>query len=88
MKLNGSFVLREVAGEWLAIPVGESALQFGGMIVLNPVSRTIWETLQQDTDLLQIVEAVTDRFDITLAEAKADVTEFLEKMKLENLIQE
>lgn len=86
MKLNGSFVLREVAGEWLVIPVGQTALQFDGMIILNPVSRVIWECLQQDTDVDRIVDAVTQRFEIEPAEAKTDVVEFLNHMKKENLI--
>lgn len=88
MKLNGSFVLREVAGEWLAIPVGETALQFGGMIVLNPVSRVVWECLQQETDCRQILDAVTERFDVDPAEAQADIEQLLEQMRREKLIAE
>lgn len=88
MKLNGSFVLREVAGEWLAIPVGESALRFGGMIVLNPTSRVVWEKLQQDVTEKDIVDAIMQRFDTTAEEAQADVRAFLEQMKAESLIVE
>lgn len=88
MKLNGSFVLREVAGEWLAIPVGETALKFGGMIVLNPTSRVIWEILQQDVTETDIVDAIIQRFDTTAEEAQADVCAFLEQMKAESLITE
>lgn len=88
MKLNGSFLLREVAGEWLAIPVGESALCFGGMIVLNPTSRVIWEVLQQDVTEKDIVDAIMQRFDITAEEAETDVRAFLEQMKAESLIKE
>ena len=88
MKINGSFVLREVAGEWLAIPIGETALRFGGMIVLNPVSRVVWETLQQDVTEKDIVDAIVQRFDTTADEAQADVRGFLEQMKAESLIKE
>ena len=88
MKINGSFVLREVAGEWLAIPIGETALRFGGMIVLNPVSRVVWETLQQDVTEKDIVDAIVQRFDTTADEAQVDVRGFLEQMKDESLIKE
>lgn len=88
MKLSGSFVLREVAGEWLAIPVGETALKFGGMIVLNPTSRVIWETLQQNVTETDIVDAIMQRFEITAEEAQADVRAFLEQMKAESLVTE
>lgn len=88
MRINGSFVLREVAGEWLAIPIGETALRFGGMIVLNPVSRVVWEALQQDVTEKDIVDAIVQRFDTTADEAQADVRGFLEQMKAESLIKE
>ena len=42
MKLRGTFTIREVAGEIIAIPVGNTALELNGMIILNPVSRLIW----------------------------------------------
>lgn len=88
MKINGNFVLREVAGEWLAIPVGESALKIGGMIVLNPVSRVIWQALSQETDMETVVQAITDSFDVSREEAMEDAAAFLEQMRSEGLLAE
>jgi len=88
MKINGNFVLREVAGEWLAIPVGESALKIGGMIVLNPVSRVIWQTLSQEADMEAVVQAITDSFDVSREEAWQDAAAFLEQMRTEGLLTE
>jgi len=42
MKLNGEFVVRQVADEVLALPVGETAHRLNGMIMLNAVSLVIW----------------------------------------------
>ena len=86
MKLNGTFLLRNVAQEWLAIPVGDAALRFGGMVILNPVSHVIWECLQNECRFEDIVAAVTQRFDISDQEAATDVQAFLDKMRQENLI--
>ena len=86
MKLKGSFVVREVVGQWIAVPVGETALRFGGMIVLNPVSRVIWQALQTDTDIQAVISLVTDRFDVTAEDAQKDVASFIQQMKNEDLI--
>ena len=49
MKLRGEFVVRQVMDDIVAIPVGEAALTFSGIILLNDVSREIWQCLEQDT---------------------------------------
>ena len=60
MKLNGTFTHREVAGEILVIPVGKTALTLNGMIILNPVSKVIWECLEMGAEREQMLAAVTD----------------------------
>ena len=86
MKLNGTFTLRDVAGEILAIPVGETALSMNCMIILNPVSRVIWECLEAGTTREQILEAVMDRFEVEQQEAMEDVDAFLEEMEKAQLL--
>ena len=88
MKIRGSFVMREIAGEHLAIPVNETALHFGGMIILNPVSQVIWECLQTETDLEDIVDAITRRFDVCAKIAREDAIAFIDQMRSENLLDE
>ena len=80
MKLNGTFTLREIAGEILVIPVGNTALELNGMIVLNPVSRVIWECLEKGTDREQLLKAILDRFDVDESVAKEDMESFLSEL--------
>ena len=88
MRLSGDFILRQVMDEILAIPVGESAARMSGMLILNPVSRLIWERLGENTDLPALVSAVTGAFDVSSEQAEADITEFLEKLRSLNLLSE
>ena len=62
MKLRGEFVVRNVVDNVVAVPVGQTALHFNGMVMLNDVSRVIWLCLEQETSVEAIVEAVTDAF--------------------------
>lgn len=88
MKLRGEFVVRQVMDSIMAIPVGETARRFNGMILLNDVSRVIWKCLEQDTTLSAIVTAVTDAFLVTAEEAQADIQEFLDNLRKAQLLEE
>ena len=88
MKLNGEFVVRQVVDETVVVPVGQTALRFNGMIVLNDVSEVIWHCLEQETELDRIVTAVTDAFEVSGEEARADIVEFLDKLRKIQLIEE
>lgn len=88
MKLNGKFMIRQVVDEVLAIPVGETALRFNGMIVLNAVSRVIWQCLEEETEIAAIVAAVTEQFEVEPAQAEADIEAFLDKLRQKDLLEE
>ena len=88
MKLSGEFVVRQVMDQTVAVPVGQTALQFNGMILLNDVSKLIWNCLEEETTTEAIVKAVTDAFDVSKAEAQADILEFCEKLRSLQLLED
>ena len=88
MKLCGEFVVRKIMENTVAIPVGQTALRLNGMILLNDVSEVIWHCLEQGADLACIVEAVTDRFEVTADEAQVDILEFCDKLRNLQLLEE
>lgn len=88
MNIKGTFTLREVAGEILVIPVGETALKMNGMIILNPVSKVIWECLEKGTTSEEILRNITELFDVDPREAETDIAEFLNQMRMQDLLAE
>ena len=88
MKLCGEFVVRQVMDNIVAIPVGQTALRLNGMILLNNVSKVIWNCLEQGTTLESAVKAVTDAFEVSDDEAQADILEFCEKLRKLQLLEE
>ena len=81
-------MVRQVMDNIVAIPVGKTALTLNGMILLNDVSRIIWDCLEQGTDLEGMVSAVTDAFDVSTDEAQADISEFCDKLRKLQLLEE
>lgn len=88
MQLRGKFIIREIMDDIVAVPVGHYALEFNGMIVLNAVSKVIWECLESEVSFQDILQTVTDRFDVTQDEAQQDIADFIAKLRKANLLQE
>lgn len=88
MKLRGEFVVRQVMDNIVAIPVGQTALRLNGMIMLNDVSKLIWDCLEQGTNLESMVKAVTDAFNVSTDEAQTDILEFCDKLRKLQLLDE
>ncbi len=85
-KIKSGYVSREVAGEFLAIPV-DPELDSPNIVILNPVSGLLWEKLQSECTLPQLVKAVTEEFAIDDATAESDIKEFLQMLKESNMLE-
>ena len=48
MRINKEFVLREIAGDYVIIPTGQTVLEFNGLITVNEVGVSIWNMLQEE----------------------------------------
>lgn len=88
MKLKGTFVLRQIMGEALAIPTGDALLNFNGMICLNEVGEEIWKGLQAEKSREEILCGILDEFDVTPEEAAADLDGFLRMLKENDLLED
>jgi sensor domain CHASE-containing protein len=80
MKLKKGFVLREVAGETVVVPV-EAELNFNGMITLNETAKVLWGVLEKETTFEELVDAILVEFDVDRATAQNDVDLFIQKLK-------
>lgn len=86
MKLKGEYILREIAGDAVLIPTGQSALEFNGIIALNPISADIWKWLQEGCGKEQILEHILEEYDVTKDVALGDLNEFLEQLQQLNIL--
>ncbi len=82
--VKSGYVIREIADEYLAVPVGSGA----DIVVLNPVSKMLWECMQTPKTVDELVKAVVDEYGIGEAQAKEDIIAFIESLKKSNLIAE
>lgn len=86
MKISKEFILREIAGEYILVPVGKTALTFNGLVTVNEVGALIWGMLEKGSDVSTIVNGILDEYDVGEQTATADVLEFISYLKSNNII--
>ena len=73
MKFKQEFVMREVAGENIVIPLSGLGEQFNGIITLNETGAFIWKQIQNEQDKPAIVAALLDAYEVTPEQAARSV---------------
>ena len=81
MKINENFVLRQIADTWVVLPLGDTTLDFNGMMTLNETGSLLWTLLERGCEASDLVDALLDEYDVTREQAEADVEEFLNKLR-------
>ena len=80
MKLKKNFVLRQVAGAWVVLPLSAETVNFSGMLQLNDSGAMLWRVLEEGGGQEALVDALLGEYDVTREQAEADVQEFLAKL--------
>ncbi len=81
IKIKEGFVLREVAGSYVVVVVGEQVKNFKGIIKLNEVGAFLWSHLEKGASKEQLVEKLLGEYDIDSNTATSDVEDFVKYIK-------
>ena len=86
MKIKDGFVLRKIADQYMAVPVGARAKELHGMIGLNETGAFIWERLSNGQSQEEIVKALCEEYEVEEGAAMASVQRFCEKLRAEGML--
>ena len=81
MKVKNGFILRKVGKQFVVAATGEASKSFNGMIRLNDEAAYAFELLQKGITEEDLVAALLEKYPADEAETKADVANFLAKLK-------
>lgn len=87
MKIDKSFILREIAGDFIIVPTGKTVLNFNGLITVNEIGAFLWELLQEDTTEDKMLEAVLDDYDVDEKTARTDIQEYIKKLEKNGILE-
>ena len=80
-QIKKGFLLRRMGGSAVVVAVGEAAKSFKGVIKLNEVGAFLWERLSDGATAEQLLQAVTDTYDVESEQARENIESFLAKAK-------
>ena len=86
MKIKEGFILKEIAGSYVVVPVGDDLVDFSLMITINETGAFLWECLSADkteSELVSLLKAEYEGADE--ADMAADVAEFVALLKEYNV---
>ena len=86
MKVKDGFMLREIAGQWVVVPLGEMVVEFNGIITLTETGALLWRKLETGAEEDDLVNALMDEYDVDEATARADVKSFLKDTIEKNMV--
>ncbi|MBQ3000267.1 MAG: PqqD family protein [Oscillospiraceae bacterium] len=75
------FLLREVAGSQVLVPVGAATRDFAGIVTLNSVGVQLWDALETEQTKESLAKVLTDRYEVSAERAMADVEKFLQNLQ-------
>ena len=81
MHVVPGFVVRQIAGETVAIPAGAAARALSGLLALNGSGKLLFELLQSPQSVDSLVQALLEQYEIDEVTARADVAEFLQTLR-------
>lgn len=80
MKIKKGFVVREVGGETVVVPVGAMSKTFHGMINLNETGAFLWRFYQEEHSVEDGVKALLAEYEVEETLAQGDVKKFVETL--------
>ncbi len=88
MKIKDGFTLRKVAGEFMVMPTGANVAKFEGSMALNEVSAFIYEKLTSPISEEELLNAITEEYDVDREDAKRDLSAVLEAFRSYGVLDE
>lgn len=88
MKLNQEYVLQQVAGSWVVVPLGQASIDFNGMLTLNETGVTLWKALEAGGSVEELAKALTAEYEVSMELAMQDAAAFVERLKTVGCLEE
>ena len=85
MRVKEGFIVRKIANQYMAVPVGTRTKEVHGMIGLNEAGVFLWNQMVEEKTEQELVSALCKEYEIDEERAILSVRRFCEKVKKEGL---
>ena len=85
---NPDIVYREIAGEFILVPIHHRAGEVDSIYVLNETGARAWELMDGCRTLDDIIDRMVDVFDVDRKTLKADLMVYIDEMVVSGALEE
>ena len=83
---GNDFVTRSISGETIIVPIKSGVGDLDSIYTLNEVGTTVWQLVDGRKTVSQIIESISDEYEVAAGDAAKDVIDFLGMLEGEGLI--
>jgi len=87
MRIKNGFMLRDIAGQAVVVPLGSRVVEFNGIMTLSESGALLWRKLENDASFEEMVDLLITEYDIDRETASKDIENFLESMRSKNILE-
>lgn len=87
MRIKDGFMLREVAGQWVVVPLGERVVEFNGIMTLSESGALLWRVLEKEVQEEELCQALLNEYVVDQVSAKTDVQDFLTSLREKGIME-
>lgn len=84
---SSGYVVREIAGEFLLIPVKMQEDMPEQIAIMNETGKFLWELMAQGSTVEAMLQALTEEYEVSEEDARRDIQDFLSMLKTNKLLQ-
>ncbi|QNU66616.1 PqqD family protein [Ruminiclostridium herbifermentans] len=88
MQIKSGFMLREIAGQSVVVPLGARVVEFNGIMTLSESGALLWRELEKNSSVDEMVEVLISEYDIDRETARRDVEKFIKSMVETSIIEQ
>ena len=86
MKIKDGYMLRNVAGKYIVVPVGEETMDFNGIITTNETGAFLWKSLENEISQADLLKDFLNEYEIDEQIAAEDLSDFIKKLSDADLL--
>ena len=84
MRRNEEFVIRDIGGQSVLVPLSSQMPLIHGLFILNDTARYLWDLLAEDRSFDDLVNLMASQYHMARPTAQVDIQSFLDEIMSAN----
>lgn len=80
MKIKNGYLLRNLADEWVIIPIGDPSVDFSGLMRISESGAFLWKMLEHGSERALMIDALLKEYEIDRDTVERELDDFIRSL--------